>query len=321
MSPARDRAEDQLGRLLWLIPAASRGDGLPLAEAARHLGVEVEQLHRDIHILTGRDFYHPAGSADMLQIELTDRVYIHTTGGFGRPPRLTRAEWVCVLLGLRMRPGDHGELVRRLEDGLAMAGGGPSTTDPAPVTFPDLEEAGRTDAVLAALRRARAARRPCRFGYLKPGADAPELRRLHCYALVHAEGAWYAAGHDPDAGGHRNFRLDRILGIESDGESGAYDIPEDFEPGELLDGARLFQLPEAGEAVQVEIRYGPRVAIWIREQWRGETDDDGGYRVRHTVGNPDWVVRHVLQYGPDAEVIGPPEMRRAVAEAARRMAG
>ena len=71
----------------------------------------------------------------------------------------------------------------------------------------------------------------------------------------------------------------------------------------------------------MEIRYLPRVATWIREQWRGESDPDGSYRVRHRVGNPDWVVRHVLQYGADAEVIGPPEMRRVVADAAKRMAG
>ena len=319
MSPARDTAEAQLGRLLWMIPAAAREDGLPLAEAARRLGVEEDQIQADVHALTGRDFYHPAGAAEMLQIELTDRLHIRTTGSFGRPPRLTRAEWVCVLLGLRMRAGDHEELVERLEGGLAMAGGGDA--DPVPVTFPELEEAGRPDAVLATLRRARADRRPCRFGYLKAGDDAPELRRLHCYALVHAEGAWYAAGHDPDADGHRNFRLDRILGIESDGEPRAYEIPEDFEPGELLEGARLFQPPESGEFDPVEIRYLPRVATWIREQWRGESDPDGSYRVRHRVGNPDWVVRHVLQYGADAEVIGPPEMRRVVADAAKRMAG
>ena len=331
MSPGRDTPEAQLRRLLWLIPAAARGEGLSLAEAARHLGVDEGQIQQDVMDLTAREFYQPAGTAEGLQIELTDRLHIRTTGRFGRPPRLTRAEWVCVLLGLRMRPGDHGALISRLEEALAMPDGSGAAAppgdqaptgaaDPTPVAFPDLEEAGRTDAVLAALRRARSERRPCRFGYLKPGAEAPELRRLHCYALVHAEGAWYAAGHDPDADGHRNFRLDRILGIGSDGDAGAYEIPGDFDPGELLQGARLFQLPEAGPVAEVEIRYGPGAVPWVREQWSGEPGDDGSYRVRHAVGNPDWVVRHVLQYGADAEVLGPPEMRAAVAEAARRLA-
>lgn len=319
MSPGRDTAGAQLGRLLWLIPAAAQEDGLSLAEAAQRLGVDEDQIHRDVHALTAREFYHPGGTVELLQIEWTDRLRIRTTGSFSRPPRLTRAEWVCVLLGLRMRPGHHRALLERLEDGLAMAAD--SDADLTAVTLPDLEEAGRVDAVLAVLRRARAARRPCRFGYLKPGADAPELRRLHCYALVHAEGAWYAAGHDPDADGHRNFRLDRILGIEPEGESEAYDVPDDFDAGQLLQGARLFQEP-AHEAIgQVDIRYGARVAPWVREQWAGESAPDGSYRVTHAVGNPDWVVRHVLQYGPDAEVIGPPEMRELVAAVAARMVG
>ncbi len=376
MSPARDTAEAQLQRLLWLIPAAVRGDGLTLAEAAERLGVEEDQIHRDVHALTRREFYLPAGTAELITVELTDRLRIHTTGRFGRPPRLTRAELVCVLLGLRMRPGDHREMVARLEKALAMPGaapaaeglgvegvsgapgaagtsragegipggaepdpgagaaappaadpgaapgaGAPEDADPAPVAFPDLEDAGRADAVLATLRRARERRQPCRFGYLKPGGEAPEIRRLHCYALVHAEGAWYAAGRDPDADGHRNFRVDRVLGIAPDGEAGTFEIPEDFDPGALLEGARLFQPPEDGEVAEVEIRYGPRVVPWVREQWDGEADGDGCYRVRHPVGDPDWVVRHVLQYGPDAEVVGPPEMRAVVREAAERMPG
>ncbi|MEJ2539986.1 MAG: WYL domain-containing protein, partial [Gemmatimonadota bacterium] len=168
--------------------------------------------------------------------------------------------------------------------------------------------------------RARTHRRPCRFGYLKPGADAPELRRLHSYALVHAEGAWYAAGRDPDAGEPRVFRVDRILAVEADGPADAYEVPQDFDPEQLLDGSRLFHLPAPDAAPSVEVRYRAPVVPWVREQWQGEPDADGGYRVRHPVGDPAWVVRHVLQYGPDAEVVGPPEMRRAVRAAATRLA-
>jgi len=347
MTPARDTADAQLQRLLWLIPAAGRPEGVVPAEAAARLGTTEDQIQRDVEALTSREFYLPAGTAELITVEWTDRLRIHTTGQFGRPPRLTRAELVCVLLGLRMMEGGPRELIQRLEARLAMPGagvggdgragspsgtgeagpdgpaGGESTADGgvgAAFAFGDLEDAGRTDAVLAALRRARAERRPCRFGYLKPGADAPEIRRLHCYALVHAEGAWYAAGHDPDAGGHRNFRVDRILGVRVDGDGHAYDVPEDFDPGALLEGVRLFQLPENGGTVEVEVRYGAPVVPWVREQWVGEADEEGGYRVRHRVGAPDWVVRHVLQYGPDAEVVGPPEMREAVRAAATRVA-
>ncbi|HSM06406.1 MAG TPA: WYL domain-containing protein [Longimicrobiales bacterium] len=328
MTPARDTAQDQLQRLLWLIPAAGRREGVGLPEAAERLGVEVEQIQKDLHALTTREFYHPGGTAEHLTVEITDRIRIHTTGQFARPPRLTAAELVCVLLGLRRQRGDHAELVARLEAKLAMPAvggsvGGEGAGDSASpeVAVPDLEDGGRADAALAVLRRLRAQRRPCVFGYLKPGAEAPEIRRLHCYALVHAEGRWYAAGHDPDADGHRNFRLDRILGVTGEGEPGAYEVPEDFDAGALLEGARLFRLPPAGEAVEVEVRYGPRAAPWAREQWVGTGDADGGYRVRHAVGDPDWLVGHVLGHGVDAEILRPPELRDLVLRAAEGMAG
>jgi predicted DNA-binding transcriptional regulator YafY len=36
---------------------------------------------------------------------------------------------------------------------------------------------------------------------------------------------------------------------------------------------------------------------------------DGGVIVSYLVASPEWLVRHVLQYGPEAEVVGPPSYR------------
>jgi len=44
-------------------------------------------------------------------------------------------------------------------------------------------------------------------------------------------------------------------------------------------------------------------------------DDDGGLTVTYRVASPHWLVRHVLQYGDAAEVIGPEGYRDAVAAA------
>jgi predicted DNA-binding transcriptional regulator YafY len=313
-------AEAQLLRLLWLIPAAARPGGVALDRAAERLGVPVTQLYKDVQALTDREFYLPAGAAEGLEITLTDRLEVHDKGMFTRPPRLTPRELLCVLLGLRLEGAAPPELLETLEGKLAFPAEAPES---GPVEFPQLEDGGRPDVALATLRRGWADRRPCVFGYLKPGAEAPEVRRLHCWALVHAEGRWYASGHDPDAGGLRNFRVDRMLEVALEGDAAAYEIPADFDPTAVLDGARLFQ-PPAGEAAgpsSVTVRYGPDVTPWVREQWRGEADGDGGYRVRHPVGDPGWVIRHVLQYGAAAEVLEPAEMRDAVRSAVEAMGG
>lgn len=332
MSPAAPAtAEAQLLRLLWLIPAAARPGGVSLEDAAERLGVSVTQLHKDVRALTEREFYLPAGAAEGLQISLTDRLEVHDRGIFTRPPRLTQRELLCVLLALRQGPDPDPELVGKLEGKLAFpsgkkAGGG-GAGEAVPISLPDLEEPPRPDAARAVLRRGWRERRPCVFGYLKPDAPAPELRRLHCWALVHAEGRWYACGLDPDAGEPRYFRVDRILEARLEGEAGAYEIPDDFDPSEVLDGARVFRIPGeaagAGDSAgddatgpadvpHVTVRYAPSVAPWVREQWAGEPDGNGGYEVRHPVGDPGWVIRHVLQYGPEAEVVAPEEMRAAV---------
>ena len=40
----------------------------------------------------------------------------------------------------------------------------------------------------------------------------------------------------------------------------------------------------------------------------------------HPLADPDWAVRHVLQYGPDVEVLEPASIRGAVVDRIRHMA-
>jgi proteasome accessory factor C len=49
-----------------------------------------------------------------------------------------------------------------------------------------------------------------------------------------------------------------------------------------------------------------------------ERRPDGRLRVRLATQELSWMVRLVLRLAPDAEPVGPPELRRAVADAARR---
>ena len=65
------------------------------------------------------------------------------------------------------------------------------------------------------------------------------------------------------------------------------------------------------------MRYSPRIARWIAEREGKELEKDGSLVVEHTLADTDWAVRHVLQYGPEAEVLAPPEVK---AELVRRLA-
>ena len=47
----------------------------------------------------------------------------------------------------------------------------------------------------------------------------------------------------------------------------------------------------------------------LSEREEVEEGPDGSVIVRHQVADPRWIVRHVLSYGPEAEILEPAEMR------------
>ena len=70
---------------------------------------------------------------------------------------------------------------------------------------------------------------------------------------------------------------------------------------------------------EITVRYSPRIARWIAEREDGEYEPDGSFVVRHPLADLNWGVRHVLQYGADAEALNPPPLRRAIVDALDRM--
>lgn len=302
-----------------------------MEDLARELGVEVKQVITDVQALAARCYYHPAGSGDDLQVVIeAERLSIWSKGEFTRPVRLTPTEALCVALSLRggLEPGDSAarsgsparsapetqqNLRESLERQLALVGRGDLE---GVVVAPDLapDPIGIRAVVAEALRHCT----PCRFSYLKSGAESPEVRQLEPWALVHAEGLWYAIGRDPEVDDVRVFRIDRMLGIEL--REGNYELPEQIDPTEYIDGAKLFFTQGSMPLPHALVRYSPSIARWIRERWEGEDDEDGAYRVRHPLGEPGWIIGHVLQYGAEAELLEPVELRGLVREIARRIA-
>jgi predicted DNA-binding transcriptional regulator YafY len=86
---------------------------------------------------------------------------------------------------------------------------------------------------------------------------------------------------------------------------------------EAVQSGPMFRAEQAGT---VRIRYSPAIARWIAERLGREPDADGGLTVEHPCADTDWAVRHVLQYGPDAEVVEPAAIRAAVRERLEGMA-
>jgi predicted DNA-binding transcriptional regulator YafY len=62
----------------------------------------------------------------------------------------------------------------------------------------------------------------------------------------------------------------------------------------------------------MNVRYSPRIARWLAEREVKELDADGGLTLEHPLADESWAIRHVLQYGPDAEILSPARLRRQI---------
>jgi len=308
-----DTAAAQLRRILLLVPELATDEEHPIDALAGRLGTDRATLMHDLRSLTER-FDDPAGYVDegvALFIE-NERVSL-TSSHFRRPMRLGTAELRALELGLSIleceRPPEERAAIdrarRRIEGIVARL---PADEAAAELRHAELGAFGVLED-LTTLREAVRARRKVRLAYRRSGADVATERVVAPYALVVASGAWYAVAFCDRSDGVRVFRLDRVEGAALLDEE--YAVPDGFSLDDLVRDGRVFR---AAEPRTMTVRYSARIARWIAEREGREADADGSLTVEHPVADDEWAVRHVLQYGPDAEVLRPDALRGLVAD-------
>lgn len=312
-----DTAAAQLRRILHLIPELADDREHRVSDVAERLGVDRATLVRDLRALAER-WDDPGGFVEGLGVYVEADTVSVRSAHFRRPMRLTQAELVALELGLAMlraeRPPEEQAAIDRARARLAkviaeLPGEPGGAADP-------LRWASAGEAVdpglLGCLRAALRERRKLRLTYHKPAAEQPEARVVCPYTLAHASGSWYLLAHCERSDALRVFRLDRVQGAALLDMS--FEVPEDFEPAAVLrEPRRIFQSDRPGT---LTVRYSPRIARWIAEREGVEPGGDGSLTLAHPLADLDWAARHVLQYGPEAEILDPPEAR---AEVRRRL--
>ena len=323
-----ETAATQLRRLLLLIPRVADGEPHRVDALLAEAGVDRRTLVRDLEALTDR-FGEPGGFVAGLEVRLDGTHVELRTDHFRRPMRLTLGELCALELGLAMlageRPPEERTAIERARDRLRQAIAHAPAADrwladgaPAPLHAEAAPADARERALLAELRAARRLRRKVRVRYRKPDDTAASERTVCPYALVAARGAWYLIAWCEAGAGVRVFRLDRMDGVAATVER--YEVPASFEPAAVLQDGRMFVGGERplGEVV---VRYSPRVARWVAEREGRAPDADGSLTVAYPLGDAGWAVRHVLQYGAEAEVVAPAGVRALVAARLDAMLG
>jgi proteasome accessory factor C len=272
----------------------------------------VDVLRRDLHSLVSR-FDVPGGFVDSVRLFIEAEVVSATSDHFLRPMRLTVSELCALELGLAITraarpPDEHAVLDRaraRLRDVIARL---PSDPVPDALHGASLGDQGDT-AQLAAVRTGLRERRKLRLTYRKSGSTTADERMVCPYGLVQSSGMLYLVAWYEEGQGVRIFRLDRMERVEVTTDSFA--TPDGFSIDAVLSDGRALQRQEADS---MRVWYSPRVAPWIAEREGRSLAADGSLVLDHPLVDREWGLRHVLQYGAEAEVLEPEDMRERVRE-------
>ncbi len=313
-------AAAQLRRILHVIPFLADDEPHSFGEMAERVGVSRDVLQRDLLSLTERYIEPPGGFVAGVELFIESEKVELFSDHFRRPMRLTVSELRALELGLTMlraeRPPEEREVLDRARDRLrAVIAKLPS--DPFPDAARQASFGAHGDAEhLAAVRSALRSRRKLKLTYRKGDADRATERVVCPYALAAVDGALYIVAHCEKSGGIRIFRLDRVEGAKLLADR--FTVPDDFSVDDVLSDSKA--LSASGLPRVLKVRYSPRIARWIAEREGGETAPDGSLTVEHPLVDTAWAIRHVLRYGPDAEVLEPADVRAELCRKLESMA-
>ncbi len=310
-------ASARLRRILAVLPIFADRAEVSLAELARRTGVDAEALLEDLSALTERDDV-PGGFIESVGIELGAESVAIRASHFLRPMRLTVPELCALELGVAMLRAtstpDAWSAIDRARDRIRKLIV-KLPLDDAPLPWHSTPPAGSDSPQLATVRQAIALHRMVRIGYRGSDDHETSERTIAPYGAVPSHGTWYIVGKSVDAQGLRFYRLDRMESATLTPDS--FERPADLALDGILAQGRPFR---SDETATMRVRYSPRIARWIAERESQPLGDDGSITIAHQVADREWAMRHVLQYGPDAQVLEPREMRTAVARRLAEMA-
>ena len=293
-----DTSVTQAPRLIELIAWLSQGDSgatITYKAAARKFGVSDAQIRNDLDVLVHLSDEHKDFLASVRVAIVADGFTVVSRGPFRRPIQFSAEEGLALLLGLGAVQGGRGVAAKfrkgteTIESAYAI-GSAPSA---------DL------DGVLAVARTARDEKRKLELLYC--GSDGEPSRRIaHVHQIVENAGRWYVIAWCEKVQDFRRFRAERILEVRL--------LPQDFRPQVLFKPIKdPRELLSADGTVPAQVAFSKKIARWLKEKYpNGREERDGRYVVTFQVADPAWFVREVLQYGAEAEVLGPEALREAM---------
>ena len=306
----------RLRRLLAVVGWLAQVGEAPTADAARRFGMSEKELVAELELAAccGTPPYTPD---TLMEIEVSERaVRAFLPAEYARPRRLTPAEGFAVAASARLLLGVPGSEDGALRRALAKLDAALGSRE---VVGLDVDAPLHLGAVRAAADEGRA----LEIDYLSGSRDEQTTRVVEPVQVVTIDGHWYLDAYCHRAGDVRRFRVDRIGAVRPSSPDGA-GASASASGAEMTVRSRPLEemfVPGPG-AVEVQVQLGPE-AQWVAESVpvRAVARDAEGTvtGVVLDVSGLAWFERLLLQLGPAARVVGPPELTGLVADAARRV--
>ena len=306
-------AAEQLRRLLLALPALADDRAHSLADIAARVGASEAVVRRDLTMLVSRIGDEPGGFTEGVSLLLgADSVQFQTPGGhFRRPMALTREELHALDLGLAMlqheSPPDERPVLERARTRLRRAIGEAASVGINGRHASLAAESELAQGIRRTLQQCIRERRVARITYRSSTAESDDTREVQPLGVVWSRGSWYLVAWCRRNEGLRVFRMDRISAAA--GESERFNAIDGFSLEDVLRDGKVLV---GEEGATMRVRYAPRIARWIAEREGVALDSDGSVTLEMEAVQLEWAVRHVLRYGPDAEVLSPAAVRDAV---------
>ncbi|MGW6919106.1 helix-turn-helix transcriptional regulator [Kitasatospora sp. NPDC054939] len=332
-------------RLLSLLLLLQNRGRMTAPELAAELEVSVRTVYRDVEALGAAGVPVCADRGPAGGFRLMDGYRTRLTGltdaeagslflvGVPGPARELGLGTAVAAARLKLHaamPPELAEQARRVEERFHLD---------APAWFRDADRVPHLEEIAAAVRE----QRVLRAHYRRWGGEVH--RELRPLGIVLKGGIWYlvalaasptgeaecaeragaagAAGREEGGAGDtvRTYRVSRFLGIDATGE--AFERPPGFDlAGYWAESSRRLEARlRQGTA---RLRLSPRAQRLLPMQFgavgvqalegAGPADDEGWVEVELSVESPAVAVSDVLRLGAEAEVLGPPELRRALAD-------
>jgi predicted DNA-binding transcriptional regulator YafY len=165
-----------------------------------------------------------------------------------------------------------------------------------------------------------AQRQRLHIAYTARGNGHTTERDISPQRLVHYRDNWYLDAWCHQRRSLRNFALDAITQLQPLGEPArevsAAKLNTTFGPG--------YGIFSGGAVHWARLRFSPERARWVaQEQWHpdqiGKHERDGSYLLRLPYTDHRELIMDILKHGAHCEVLGPPSLRKVVADEVKKM--